>query len=343
MILKIKVPKFIDDLSIDLSKNFTISGYNDIGKTFILKAIYATSRVVEFIDSYNIKYFEEAESIDEINDGDFLEYYKKNSTSGLKFEELTNNYVKEDIQRNCNILIQGILEFLTVEIELLENEEVIFKYNSNNFYYNYEFRLLGIRSYTFISDLKLLDYSAMISVNQSKASPLGHMVGAVPDYDKELIKKLNFVMFATMNERAIKFDKEGNCEIKRKDNEYVSISRVGDGVKLFAVLDTLVKNEKLKRGSIILLDEPDNGLHTSLYKELLSKLKEIGCIVFLTTHNPIFINMMASDKDINHLYTYLENGELKIKEVTAYEASQKLDEVILSDFTDKELDGFDFI
>lgn len=53
---------------------------------------------------------------------------------------------------------------------------------------------------------------------------------------------------------------------------------------------------------ILLLDEPDNGLHTSLYKELLDKLKKINCTFFLTTHNPIFINMMAQDKSYIYLF-----------------------------------------
>lgn len=70
--MKLTIKNFVENLEIDLTKNTTISGYNDIGKTFILKVIYTAERMLEFIDNYNSSQARVILNSTSINDINFI-------------------------------------------------------------------------------------------------------------------------------------------------------------------------------------------------------------------------------------------------------------------------------
>lgn len=131
-----------------------------------------------------------------------------------------------------------------------------------------------------------------------------------------------------------------DIEFSINDNSNKHIDSKGSGLQRLAYILLHFKIiEKLKKNTILLIDEPDIFLHQSLQKTLYSHIKSTlnNGQVILTTHSPIFINTYSlnnvfllgleitekfyvrKNRTFNELKTKLVdissvNGDLKIKQ-----------------------------
>ena len=73
----------------------------------------------------------------------------------------------------------------------------------------------------------------------------------------------------------------------------MELSNLSAGLKVFVVLQTLLENGALKRGDILLIDEPEINLHPEwqiVLAEILVLLrKELGIVIYINSHSPYFI------------------------------------------------------
>lgn len=74
------------------------------------------------------------------------------------------------------------------------------------------------------------------------------------------------------------------------------IRQTAEGIKKIGVLDTLIRNGRLRKGTILFIDEPENNLHPSAIRALVNMLMELsrqGVQIFISTHNYFVLKQFA--------------------------------------------------
>lgn len=79
-------------------------------------------------------------------------------------------------------------------------------------------------------------------------------------------------------------------------NDSLSISNVASGMKNFLIIQALVESGKLKRNSILLIDEPETNLHPEWHLKfaeiLVLMYKYMGVRSIVSSHSPYFIRAL---------------------------------------------------
>ncbi len=122
----------------------------------------------------------------------------------------------------------------------------------------------------------------------------------------------------------------GNLFFKDGDlDDFVNIGNVASGMKNFLIIQTLIEKGKLKRNSILLIDEPETNLHPEWHLKfaeiLVLMYKNMGIRSIVNSHSPYFIRAievkMADHgiKDKGRYYMLSESGKgvFKTQNVTA--------------------------
>lgn len=88
-------------------------------------------------------------------------------------------------------------------------------------------------------------------------------------------------------------------ELSYEDNEIdamINIKNVASGIKNFLIIQSLVEHGKLKRNSVLLIDEPETNLHPEwhiVFAEILVLMyKNMGVISIVNSHSPYFIRAL---------------------------------------------------
>ena len=116
-------------------------------------------------------------------------------------------------------------------------------------------------------------------------------------------KGKNYKAFASAREELnktirgrIEYDKDKKEWIfKDNANRTYAIGMTAEGVKKVAVLDALLGNHYLSRDSVVFIDEPEANLHPELiskFMDIIYTLSEIGIQFFIATHSYFVIKKM---------------------------------------------------
>ena len=124
-----------------------------------------------------------------------------------------------------------------------------------------------------------------------------------------------------------KFVKVKDSPFINQDN-FVSTDNTSSGIKQIGVIQLLLANHKLKPGTFLIIDEPEVNLHPEWqfkFAEILVLLaKELGVVVYLNSHSPMFIESMDAfseyydfEDSINYYLTQESNtkGEYSFKRI----------------------------
>lgn len=88
-------------------------------------------------------------------------------------------------------------------------------------------------------------------------------------------------------------DSSGISFVDEKAQVPVELSNLSAGLKVFVVIQTLLENGSLKKGDILLIDEPEVNLHPEwqivLAEVLVLLQKELGIVIYINSHSPYFI------------------------------------------------------
>lgn len=111
-----------------------------------------------------------------------------------------------------------------------------------------------------------------------------------------------------------RLEKNSVGEFRFKDDETggsISIANIASGLKNFLIIQSLVENGRLKRNSILLIDEPETNLHPEwhlIFAEILVLMyKYMGVISIVNSHSPYFIRALEVklvDHDLKDKGTY---------------------------------------
>jgi AAA15 family ATPase/GTPase len=87
---------------------------------------------------------------------------------------------------------------------------------------------------------------------------------------------------------SIEYDTQAGKWFYKKDNQKYSMGVTADGIKKAAILEALLQNRYLGKGSIVFIDEPEAALHPSaisLLMEAVFELTQLGIQFFLSSHS----------------------------------------------------------
>jgi AAA15 family ATPase/GTPase len=76
--------------------------------------------------------------------------------------------------------------------------------------------------------------------------------------------------------------------ILKRGRETYNMAQVAEGIKKLAILITLIRNQSIQKGTILILDEPETSLHPRAivaFCEMLFYLSQAGVQVYLATHS----------------------------------------------------------
>lgn len=94
----------------------------------------------------------------------------------------------------------------------------------------------------------------------------------------------------------LEYDTHENKFIFRKKNKTkFQASNIASGIKVFGILDLLIKNGSLQKGSMLIIDEPEVHLHPEWqieYAKVLLTLSQMGVKVLLATHSPYIVQAL---------------------------------------------------
>lgn len=122
-------------------------------------------------------------------------------------------------------------------------------------------------------------------------------------------------------------ENEGTGNPEFRDIHYdspISAENLSTGVKAFTLLQMLLHHRMLKKGTILILDEPEVNLHPEWqirYAKYVSLLqKELELTVLITTHSPFFLKAIENasydyenDENTHYYYAQNVNGDAEIR------------------------------
>lgn len=154
-----------------------------------------------------------------------------------------------------------------------------------------------VKDATLISSTEVLTYSNLISMSDTTITEEFNKSKLVSAQDKDLIDKLNIEFVNIFDENwnikeGLGFDKFGYSFYKENGNE-TPIQMLGTGKKLFAMLDKLLQNNSISKDTLVMFDEPEEGMHPEWQLEFIDKLFEIKVPFVLTTHSPFIIQSLV--------------------------------------------------
>ncbi len=128
-----------------------------------------------------------------------------------------------------------------------------------------------------------------------------------------------------------KLEKQSSSNVFLKDedlDDFINIGNVASGMKNFLIMQTLIEKGKLKRNSILLIDEPETNLHPQWHLKfaeiLVLMYKCMGIRSVVSSHSPYFIRALEvniadygiKDKGRYYMLSESDKGFFKTQNVT---------------------------
>ncbi len=249
--------------------------------------------------------------------------YKKwlqNLDTTIKILEELQKFIKEPTQLTDTELESKISKKLKNTFQISDlgilknsNENIYIKLDigtveiASNSQIDFEFSDSGVESIQKLSNIIFLDSPIFLKLRKAldKKEPLplfsedkGKYLTGIPKYiedlykniDKEYIEKLDFEETKGKIATIINGDVSiANGQIIYKcGGKDIPISLTAMGVSSFAILYLLIKSNTLKKGSYLIIDEPEVHLHPDwqvLLMEILYELAQQGVHVVIASHS----------------------------------------------------------
>lgn len=325
--LKINNIGNIREADITIDENFVIAGHNNIGKSTITKIIFSIVKgIAKANEMYNeLELMKEDKSRDiEIEKNKYIRKHNLQLTTlekdfEYKVKELLYTrwicrYIKALIGVNVRRFgeSRGSIEFCCEDFKL--------EYETGDFIgtgLKIEGDYKWFKDITLISSTEILNYSNLIVTADIAVSEEFNKSKLVSPQDKDLIDKLNKEFVDMLDENfdikeGLGFDKLGYAFYKENGNS-IKINMLGTGKKLFIILDKLIKNKSINKDTLVLFDEPEEGMHPEWQLEFIEKLSNEKINFAITTHSPFIIQSLIyhnknNESKINY-YTVSQNKQ----------------------------------
>lgn len=285
MITNVRIESFGPINSIqwdDLQKINLVIGRNSSGKTMILKAIYAAMRSVEqyrrgnnpdpfkrILSNKLYWTFQVNELGKLVKKGNsellFSCTSDQSETMSFQFGEST---VKNIVNAECGFLPRDINSIFLPAKEILSLRDLILRSRD-------DLNVFGF-------DDPYYDLAKALSPPRR-----GRNYKVFSQAREQLKKAIGGSVVYSENKKV--------WEFKDKDNKVYDIDVTAEGIKKLGILDALLGNHYLSKGSIVFIDEPECALHPELvssFMDIILSLTNVGIQVFMATHSYFVIKKM---------------------------------------------------
>ncbi len=311
---KLSMSNFLNFSNIDeefVSGINIIIGKNNIGKTGLIKFLYANTKAIE---EYN---------------------NLKGKPGERSFKELLSHKIQKTFQsserigaivsKSSDAELKSVLTFDYGEEK--DTKEIKFSFKKTtkteipnlSFFKTEEYENIPEFNATFIPSKEILSISDAIKVAMKEyevgfdatyedlLSDIEPPFRKEEDYDDILLKEVIYTIQSEILDGEIIYDKVDR-KYYYKDNmgNRFDLTMTAEGVKQLGTIPTLIKTGKITQGTILFLDEPDNNLNPVAIKklvEILIKLANAGVQIFLTTHNHLLSQLISLYGEYRNIFT----------------------------------------
>lgn len=292
--------------NLDFNENrFTYSGFRLIDTNLFKKLKVSSEEIFKIILQRNI----DSEFNGEINN---LNYFEEEGIIDLKVSDFnshiplkSNNVL--DVKNNRSLINEAIY---------IDNPFIIDDVGRKPSYIS---RILMRRSQSHVTHLKDKLLEKKTKNEETIDSIMKEAI--VNEEIQDIFNKINSVCCGELS-----LSKTSELEYKENDLR-INIKNISAGLKTFVILKTLLKNQSIEKGGVIILDEPEIHLHPSwqiIFAELIILLqKKFEIKILLTTHSPYFLRAVqifsAKHEIAGKCKFYLsenENGNAILKDTT---------------------------
>lgn len=240
-----------------------IMGENGMGKTSLLKMIYAATQwSIKQKHSGNTKKFVDCFS-DSLIDIDLLNNREKIGTQSY-FE------VSDGVHKfRYGLYPAGILNFdewLGLEISSIFIPTTEMLSHADGF-------LALNEKYHLPFDGTQVDIVVNASLPEAKK---------IPDYMEAVLERISNAIGGTV------IMKDGRFLVQQKDGVRIDFSLEAEGLRKLGLLWKLIRNGLLEKGTVLLWDEPETNLNPELFPlvvDILFELQKAGVQIFVATHS----------------------------------------------------------
>ncbi|MFP9119304.1 AAA family ATPase [Flavobacterium sp. RNTU_13] len=275
-------------------------------------------------------------------------YTKKNISSKYISEDLTQMEINEISLFHNDILIDGKRPILAAIVPVLISHGIpekydiadepfsgsIIKIDGNGGYINFlnprKTRLVGAIGFDYIANVIFKNKSKADFVNSSVLLKLSSNLNRF-SHIKEIRFGLNYKI-NDIDEEEISFN---NLYLEYFVNdEWLVFNQLSDGTKrLFYIISEITLSDK----NIILLEEPELGLHPHQLHRLMDFIKEKSEDIqfIITTHSPVVLNILNKDELDGIIIAKFEDGQTKLVHLTdeqKHKAQLYMEDLDLSDY-----------
>lgn len=254
-----------------------------------------------------------------INDGNVLSSYM---TSSLLSEESLRNFV--DAEENSGVrILQGHVKFFSDLFESIIHNDVNYKveiingvpsfktvngrdhdWEDDDFYYLTNGTLEKVTDVFYMGIVSLFDLDNYINSYLIEGKPIfnyeehvSYLIESIHQDDSDIWVNEDLILFKEKLDRIMEgsFHKNSLSNFSFYSHKFTNINTVNtsSGIKQIGLLQLLLKNNKFKPGTFLIIDEPEVNLHPEWqfkFAEILVLLaKELDVTLYLNSHSPMFI------------------------------------------------------
>ncbi len=307
----------LNDISIDFSSGINlIIGENNVGKTGLVKFIYANIKAYE--EYYNAKGTSNERTFQDVLSRKMQKTFQADDKIGAivyKSDNKENNTLRNKIVFNIanneeSSIVFSITRGVRTDIKGIRvsnemySQDTLEKYNTV---------FIPAKEILSIADaIKVaLNYSVdgFGAIYEDLLKDIEPLFAKNPDDDLEKIAK-DFERDILSGKIVYDNSKSKYYYYNEKDKHKYNLTMSAEGIKQLGIIPLLIKTGRIKKGTILFLDEPDNNLHPVAIQRLvyaLFKLVKVGIQIFITTHNHLLSQYVS-------LLSDYENEKMSIPE-----------------------------
>ena len=343
----------IEHAEFELKDISIITGRNNLGKSTILKGTFALFKIYkEYFEIANL----DVDAPISLTKGEQA-YINARVVNKIKggFQVERKEILTLKAAFRCRAILKGIFnlsEKSEYSLNLYRYNKLIVTVTNKDIIVDTNQRNYMIPEVTYISSPHILNYLTSIDTNRVSSTEVGvNAPGIIPYYDEDLLSKLipkinselsneevvNFILDDNMSNLPIIYD--GIFKIKDGE-EYYLPSEVGNGLKLEAMINNLEKNKVLDSHSILIIDEPEDSIHTYMLKNIVNMLAKVSGNILIATHSSDLLYLIS--KYSPDLYLLKENNNLglnysglsssNLEESLEHITREIIGEIVLDDF-----------
>ena len=281
----------LKDTQVAFNDITVIAGKPGTGKSYVMKFMYAIDEALKLWSN-------DVETIP--SKLEKILKNKKLEVSDKKLVELFSNMLKNKKNLDTEIELLNILQSIFLDIYQI-SETFEFTIQQNFVYHNYDDLNLNLHDYKIFNEVIFVETPLILEfkkfMKREKGKTPYHIESLLnildTDYSFTDTEQDKFIKdFTRKSKEIIKGDIKSSGDsfiFNKEDDKNYDIVNASSGTKSIGLLQYLVTNKALKKGSVLYWEEPEVHLHPEWQLrmiELFVELMNAGVKIIFSTHSP---------------------------------------------------------